>query len=194
MLNVWDNEGVRYSEPKVKAIGIETVKSSTPTACKAALKDAIKIILNQTEEDLIAYVSRFEAGFGSLDFDEIAFPRGVNGMTKYRDAATLFKKGCPIGPKAALIYNWAIETKGLTGKYPPASDGDKIKFAYLKKLNPLRLPVIGCPGVLPAELNLAKYIDYDVLYEKGFLNPLKSITDAIGWNTEHRSTLESWFT
>lgn len=193
MLNVWDNEGVRYSEPKVKAIGIETVKSSTPTACKEALKEAIKLILNKTEDDLIEFVTNFERGFDSLSFDEIAFPRGVNGMSKYRDAASLFKKGCPIGPKAALIYNWAIESNGLLGKYPPASDGDKIKFAYLKKLNPLRLPVIGCPGVLPSELNLTRYIDYDLQYEKGFLNPLKSITDVIGWNTEHKSTLESWF-
>jgi DNA polymerase elongation subunit (family B) len=193
MMNVWDNEGVRYSESKIKMVGIETVKSSTPTAVKQALKDAIKIILNKTNDDLIPFVDEFKSKFKTLSFDEIASPRSVNGMPKYRDAATIYKKGCPIGPKAALIYNNALEKFSVDNKYPPIEDGNKIKYIYLTTPNPLRMSVIGSPGILPPEFGLERYINYDLQYEKTFLNPLSSITSAIGWNVEFKSTLEAFF-
>ena len=34
ILNVWDSEGVRYAQPKLKMMGIEAVKSSTPAPCR----------------------------------------------------------------------------------------------------------------------------------------------------------------
>ena len=40
ILNAWDIEGVRFAEPKLKMMGIEAVKSSTPSSCRTAIKDA----------------------------------------------------------------------------------------------------------------------------------------------------------
>ena len=56
MLNVWDSEGVRYKEPKLKMMGIEAVKSSTPAPCREAIKGAIKIMMSGTENELVAFI------------------------------------------------------------------------------------------------------------------------------------------
>jgi hypothetical protein len=78
-------------------------------------------------------------------------------------------------------------------------DGEKIKFCYMLGSSPLprtldKNPVIATPGKLPKELNLDKYIDYDMQYEKAFVEPIKTILDAIGWKEGNdQQTLDSFF-
>ena len=193
ILNAWNVEGVQYAEPKLKLQGIEAVRSSTPKACRENIKKALGIIMNGNQEELIQFISKFREEFVTLPFEDVAFPRGVKGMYKYIDKSIVYKKGTPIHVKGALIFNNLLNTKNLKN-VARISDGDKIRFAYLKTPNPLQESVIAVPDELPKELEfLDKYIDRETQFNKSFLEPLNSITDVIGWATEQRSTLEDFF-
>jgi DNA polymerase elongation subunit (family B) len=191
-LNVYDSEGVRYAKPKLKIVGIEVQRSSTPQICRKTLKKSIEIMLTQTEADLIKYVQQVRDEFFKAPIVDIASPRGINGMKKYANDSTLYIKGTPSQVKGALIYNDLLKKHGLTRKYEKISDGDKIKFIYLKTPNPTPDKILSFPGEIPKEFDIEKYVDRNVQYEKAFLDPLHSIAHAIQWNTEEVNTLESF--
>lgn len=193
ILSIWDSEGVRYKEPTVKFVGVEAVRSVIPQVCREAIKKAVRIIFAGTEQDVRDYINKFRDEYETLPFEDIAFPRGVNGLSKYNDSVTVYKKGSPIHTKASLIYNDMIRRRGLADKYPLIYNGDKIKFSYLKTPNPSQSPVIAAPRHIPEEFNLDKYIDYDLMFQKTFLDPLSIILDAIGWKYSERATLDSFF-
>jgi len=192
ILNVYNNEGVQYSEPKLKIMGIEAVRSSTPQSCRESIKSAISLIMNRDESNLIDYVQEFRDKFFKMSFEEVAFPRGMNGINKYRDGDS-WRSGTPIHVRGALIYNRMLEKHKLTKTVEKIRDGDKIKFCYLKQPNPTMENVISAIDSLPKEFILEDYIDYETQFEKNFLSPLRSITDVIDWQLEQRSTLESFF-
>ena len=193
IMNVYDSEGVRYEEPQLKIMGIEAIRSSTPAACKDKMKHIFKIIMSGTEDDAINYIDEFRKEFQTLDAEDIFFPRSVRGITKYHDAAQLYKKGTPIHVKGALLYNKLLKDHKLTNNYPLIQDGEKIKFAYLKKQNTTGGEVIAIMNQLPKELELQQYIDYDKQFQKSFIEPMASVMNSIGWNTEHISTLDEFF-
>ncbi len=193
IMNVYDAEGVRYEKPQLKVMGIESVRSSTPAACKERMKGIFDIIMNGTEEDAINYIDKFREEFRTLKAEDIFFPRSVRGISKYYDAAQLYIKGSPIHVKGALIYNKLLKDKKLLNSYPTIKDGEKIKFAYLKKPNPVGDTVIAILNTLPEEFGLKEYIDYDLQFQKSFIEPMSSVMGAVGWNTEHISTLEDFF-
>jgi len=193
VLNVHDSEGVRYGEPKLKRMGIEAVKSSTPGACREKIREAMKIMMNKTEDDIIRFIEEFREEFNRLPAEEVAFPRGINGVNKYKGTRDLYIKGTPIHVKGALLYNKLIKKHKVTTTYPFIQDGDKIRFAYLKEPNPLHESVISMSSSLPTEFGIDKYIDYDKQFEKAFIDPLGVILGKIGWNTEKVSTLEDFF-
>ena len=193
ILNVWDSEGVRYDEPKLKMMGIEAVKSSTPAPCRTMIKEGLKLMMNGTEEDVIEFIDKCRADFKKLPPEEIAFPRSVSDVVKYRSNSHIYAKGTPIHCRGALLFNHYIKEKKLTNKYSLINNGEKIKFLYLKKPNIIRENVISFIQDFPRELNLDKYIDYDLQFEKSFVEPLKSILDAIGWNVEKTVNLELFF-
>jgi hypothetical protein len=193
IMNVYDSEGVRYEEPQLKIMGIEAIRSSTPAACKDKMKHVFKIIMNGTEDDAINYIDEFRKEFQTLDAEDIFFPRSVRGITKYHDAAQLYKKGTPIHVKGALLYNKLLKDHKLTNNYPLIQDGEKIKFAYLKKQNTTGGEVIAIMNQLPKELELQQYIDYDKQFQKAFIEPMASVMNSVGWQTEHISTLEDFF-
>ena len=193
ILNVWNSEGVQYSEPKLKMMGIEAVKSSTPAPCRQMIKDGLKLMMNGTEEDVIEFIDKCRKDFKNLPPEEIAFPRSVSDVVKYRSHSDIYIKGTPIHCRGALLFNHYIKENKLTNKYSLINNGEKIKFIYLKKPNIIRENVISFIQDFPTELNLDKYIDYDLQFEKSFVEPLKSILDAIGWNVEKTVNLELFF-
>lgn len=193
ILNAWNIEGVQYNEPQLKVQGIEAVRSSTPKACRASIKEAIKLIMNSDEAAVQKYIADFKERFMGLPFEDVAFPRGMKGLNKYKDRSTIYIKGTPIHVKGALLFNDLVTRKGLTRKHQLIGDGDKIKFAYLKVPNPINDTVISVLETLPAELGLDKYIDYEMQFQKCFLDPIKSILEIIGWDVEKRTTLENFF-
>ena len=194
ILNVWDSEGVRYEEPKLKMMGIEAVKSSTPAPCRTMIKDGLKLMMNGTEEDVIKFIDDCRAKFKKLPPEEIAFPRTVSNVKKYYNYTDIYMKGTPIHCRGALLFNHYIKKNKLDRKYSLIGNGEKIKFIYLKKPNIIRENVISFIQDFPKELGLDKYIDYDLQFEKSFVEPLKAILDAIGWNVEKTVNLELFFT
>ena len=193
ILNVYNQEGVAYAKPKLKMMGIEAIRTSTPQVCRDAIKQALEVIMNKSESDLHDYVIDFRNKFVDLSFEEVAFPRSVSDLQSYVDRTTIFKKGTPINVKGALMYNNLIDKLKLSKKYEPIQSGQKIKFAYLKTPNPLHCNVIAAPGSMPKEFSLDKYIDRELQLEKTFLDPISTIVNAIGWTFEKKSTLESFF-
>ena len=194
MLNAWDIEGVRFAEPKLKMMGIEAVKSSTPAPCRKMIKEAIGIIMSKTEEDVIDYIDQKRNEFKKMDPADIAFPRSCNNVDKYHSNLSIYSKGTPIHVRGALLFNHYIKKHKVDSKYTAINNGDKIKFCYLTKPNPIQENVISFSGDFPRELGLNQYVDYTLMFEKSFLEPLKAILDSIGWHVEKVATLESFFT
>jgi len=193
MLNVWDSEGVRYDEPKLKMMGIEAVKSSTPAPCRTAIKDAINIMMNGTEKDLLDFVSTFRNKFDTLPPEDIAFPRSVNGLRKYKASSTVYSKGTPLHVRGTLLYNFHISKNKLEYKYPLVQEGEKIKYLHLRRPNKINENVISFLNTFPREIGLEGQIDRDTQFEKSFLLPLQIITSVIGWETERKANLDFLF-
>ena len=193
ILNVWDSEGVRYEEPKLKMMGIEAVKSSTPAPCRKMIKDALKLMMSGTEDEVIEFIENARKKFKSLPPEQISFPRSASDVVKYKSSSDIYIKGTPIHIRGALLFNHYIKENKLTNKYSLIQNGEKVKFIYLKKPNSIHENIISFIQEFPKELNLDKYIDYDLQFEKAFLEPLKIILDAIGWKVEKTVNLESFF-
>ena len=193
ILNVWDSEGVRYAEPKLKIIGIEAVKSSTPLACREKIKEALKVVMSGSESEFQDFIAKFREEFKTLSFEDVAFPRGVSDLNKYMSSKDIYAKGTPIHVRGAILYNHMLKKNNLLKKYETIKDGEKVKFCYMKIPNPVRENVFSILTVLPKEFDLEQYIDYDLQFEKAYLDPLKSIVQMINWTTEQQSTLESFF-
>ena len=193
MMNVFDEEGIRFDIPKLKIMGVEAVKSSTPEVCRGKIKDAIRVIMNDSEDALIKFVADFKEVFKTLSPEEVAFPRSCNYIDKYVDPNSIYKKGTPIHVKGALVYNHHILKNKLQMKYPLIKDGDKIKFLMLKQPNTVKDTVISFATRIPYEFDLHKYVDYETQFTKTFTDPLRFVLDSIGWKLEREATLESFF-
>jgi len=193
ILNVYNNEGVQYNEPQMKVMGLEMIKSSTPAAIREKMKEAITIMMNGTENDIHNFIKKAKEDFMNLPVEEISSPRGCNGLSKYADSLQLYKLGTPMHVKGAILYNHYLKQMNLTKKYPLIQEGEKLKYSYLKMPNPFKDTVISFPGRLPKEFGLEKFIDYDLQFEKAFLEPIKVILECMKWTTEKTSTLEDFF-
>ena len=194
ILNVWDSEGVRYEEPKLKIMGIEAIKSSTPAPCRKMIKDGLKLMMSGSEDDVIEFIDECRNKFKSLSPEEIAFPRTASDIRKYHSSSSIYAKKTPIHVRGALLFNHYVKEKKLTNKYSLINNGEKVKYIFLKKPNIIQENVISFIQDFPKELGLDKYIDYELQFDKSFLDPLKSILDTIGWNVEKTVNLDLFFT
>lgn len=192
ILNVHNSEGVQYEKPKIKVMGLEMVKSSTPAVIRDKLRDSIEVILKGNQADLQNYIMQFRKEFDKLPVEDIAFPRGLNGMKQYA-GSPIYTKGTPIHVRGALLFNHYTKKMGLDKKYQPIRDGDKIKFVYVRKPNPFQEDVIAFTTELPKEFDLESYIDYDKQFEKVFLDALQIVIEPLGWSTSEQSSLEDFF-
>lgn len=193
ILNVYDNEGVRYAEPKLKIMGIEAIKSSTPAPCREALKEMFKVIISGSEADVQRNIESFRTYFKTLSPDQIAFPRGITNLSKFRDKTTIYKKGTPIHARGSLLYNKLLMDKSLTKQYNKIQNGEKIKFIYLRTPNSIKEDVISFSDYLPEEFGLHRYIDYEKQFSKTFLDVIEPILTAINWNSKEIATLDEFF-
>ena len=192
ILNVHNSEGVQYAEPKLKIMGIEAIKSSTPEIVRGKFKEAFKIILSGTEADTQKFIRDFKEEFFALPPQEVAFPRGITNLTNWMERGS-YKKGTPIHARGSILYNKYLKQHKLTKKYELITNGDRIKFTYLKMPNSIQENVISFPDVLPEEFKLHKYINYDLQFEKTFIEPLNFILHSVGWNAEEIASLDDFF-
>ena len=197
ILNVHDSEGVRYKEPKLKMMGIEAVKSSTPAPCRARIKDAMNIIMGGTEKELNSFIQDFREEFMKLPPEDIAYPRSCNGVTKYRGTDRLFKQGAPIHVKGGILYNHLVQKNNLSNKYPYIQEGDKVRFLHMKEPNIYQSSAFSFITTLPRELDIMDKIDYDMQFEKSFVEPLRFIAEKAKWLIDSsygtQGTLEDFF-
>ena len=193
ILNVHNNEGVQYTEPKLKIMGIEAIKSSTPEVVRNKFKEIFKIIMSGNEAETQEFIQSFKAEFRNLPPEDVSFPRGVSNITDWSDRKLIYKKGTPIHVRGSLLYNKYVKSNKLTDRYELIGNGNRVKFSYLKMPNSIRENVIAFPEVLPKELKLHNYIDYDLQFEKTFIEPLNLILNSVGWSAEEQATLEDFF-
>lgn len=193
ILNTLNSEGVHYETPKVSVTGLESVRSSTPEVCREKLKECFEIIMNTDEQTTQQFIADFRKQFKTLDPVAIAKTSGTDNIKKYQDKTSLYRKGCPMHVRGAIMYNHFLKQKGLDKKFETIQSGDKVKFLYLKTPNPIRENVISVPGLLPKQLGLHEYIDYELQFDKVFLSPIQSILDAVGWSAEKVNTIEDFF-
>jgi hypothetical protein len=193
ILNVFDSEGVRYETPKLKMMGIETAKSSTPQWVRQKLTDAFKVVMNGTEQELWEFVETARKDFRNLPVEQMSSPRGCNNLEQYSDPNHIYSKGTPIHVRGALLYNHQLKKLNIDKRYENIRSGNKILFTYLKLPNKLNENVISYSNVLPRELELQNYIDYDKQFDKSFIEPLTAVISKIGWNTEPVASLDSFF-
>jgi len=193
ILNVHDSEGVRYKTPRLKIMGIETAKSSTPMWCRKRLEDGIRVLMNQSESDVWQFIKDSWNEFSKLPIEEVSFPRGVQNVMKYSNPASIYSKGTPIHVRGSLLYNNYLHKHNIDKKYPVITNGEKVKFCYLKLPNVINENVISFVNALPKEFELEPYIDYDTQFSKSFVEPLGVILNKIGWTTEPVSTLDAFF-
>ena len=193
ILNVYNNEGVQYAEPHMKVMGLEMIKSSTPSAIREKMKASIKLMMTGTEQEVQDFIAKFRQEFKTLPAEEISFPRGLNGLNTYSDPVMMFKKGTPIHVRGAIVYNHYLKQKDLTKKYPLIQEGEKLKFTYLKMPNHFKNDVISFPSRIPKEFELDNYIDYDVQFDKAFLEPISVILRCMNWSAEKTNSLEDFF-
>lgn len=193
ILNVLDNEGVRYAQPKLKIMGIEAIKSSTPAECRKAFKELFQVLISGTEVQTQKFIENFKKKFDALPVEDKAFPRGVSSLKKYSDAKSIYKKGTPINSRAALLYNSMLKANKLENTYESIKEGEKIKYIYLNPKNPTREDVIAFTSILPPEFGLHRFIDNTTQFEKAFLDPAKIIINSIGWRAEEEASLDDFF-
>ena len=189
IMHVYNNEGVQYTEPDMKVMGLEMIKSSTPAPVREKMKQALQIMMKGSESDMHTFIDTFRTEFKKLNVEDISFPRGINGLKEYANKTTIYSKGTPIHVRGALLYNKYLEEKGLSKKYPLIQEGEKIKFTYLKTPNIFKENVVSFPGRLPVEFGLQDCIDYNTQFDKTFLEPIKVILDCMDWTTERTNSL-----
>lgn len=192
VMQVHDNEGVRYETPKLKMMGIETARSTTPQFVKDALVETYKIMMNGENKQLLDTIDAFKLEYMKQDIDQISTPRGVNDMGKWVDASGNYKLRIPYHVKASHEFNRLLKQAGLTDM-TPIQNGDKVRIISLLPSSPVTGNYIAYKGDLPKELGLHQYIDRETLFEKTFLSPVESFTKHIGWKHLDKHDVSDFF-
>lgn len=193
ILNVWNQEGVEYTKPKVKIVGLKAVAAgSLSITCRENIKKAYEFIINDDYSGLLELRDKYKKEFNSLSVEDISMPKTCNNVEKYTGVEELWGKKTPFHVKGALIYNNMLKELNLNNKYPSIKEGDKVKYTYLIEPNPTQANVIAFADKLPKEFDIHQFIDYNMQFEKSFVDSVTPVLDAVGWKWEGNNSLEQF--
>lgn len=188
---VRDAEGTRYPDdsPKIKVMGLEIIKSSTPKWSQKYLKEAIPHILDKDESELRSWVKSIKGEFIKADLNDIAAVGGVSRLDY-----DLVKDTVPIGSRAAIRHNMYIEEHNLTNMFTPIQGGDKCKRIFLQEPNPFHSNIIAFTSdSFTKEIEKCNCVDYDTQFEKNFMKPLYLMVEPMNYDLEKETeALEDW--
>jgi len=186
---VFDSEGVRYSEPKIKVMGLDLIRSGTPPFVKKKLKESIDIILDSNESTMTDWKDKSFQEYMKQPLNDISKIQGVSSIDYVQG-----QKGIPIGARSAMKHNAFIKKNNLENEIQIIQAGDKIHQMYLKEPN-----IFGSNIIAWTSDNFIKHIEeancvnYELCFEKYFLAPLQLMTDALKWNiTKTTQDLDDW--
>jgi len=188
VLNVWNSEGVAYDEPKLKILGIESVRSSTPAICRDSIKETLRILMTEDETAVQEFIKKFKGEFMAASVFDISRNSGVSDIVKW-DQPEGFMLRTPYHVKASMVYNRLIEEHDLGGKYRKIRNGDKVKLIQIKPANPTFNSMIAFHDELPPEFDMDRFVDKKTHYQKTFLDPVESLLDIVGWHSTKTNTL-----
>ena len=175
---VIDSEGVRYKEPKMKVMGLDIIRSGTPSFVKKKLKESLNIILDSDAESMIRWKDLVKEEFNLQNLSDIARVQGVSNIDY-----SVNDKGVPIGARAVLVHNEYVKKLGIENEIQLLEAGNKVKLAYLTEPNIFGSNVVAWNDDKFVDIiKNAKCFDYDLCFEKFFLSPLQLMTDALKWD------------
>ena len=182
VLHVLDDEGIPVD--KFKYTGVEVVRSTMPSAIKPYVKKIIETMMTTKELSKTdrVFLDAYET-FKSLPIEEIAFVMGVKEYDKYARKCSEFNtvKAMPIHTKAAYFYNLMIDRFNISNDYEKISNGDKIRYFYVKQPNKYGLNAIGYKYYMPKEFKGVFEPDTELMFEKIIFNIIERFYDAVGW-------------
>jgi DNA polymerase elongation subunit (family B) len=178
-------------EWKLDVKGMDVVRSNFPKAFREFMSGILIDILNISEKKMIDdKVLAFREDMKQKPMFDIMFPTGVKELKKYKtkkEKGQMFGdrvKGTPVHAKSALNYNDLMEYYKITASQP-ITDGEKIKWTYLKQ-NPFGLESCAVKGFEDPEEILkfiTQYIDYEKIFTASLENKLGDFYSALNWGS-----------
>ena len=182
--------------------GVDTVRSSFPTAMKEMLSKVLDdIMMDVPKNALDKFIINFKDSMKLVSFEKISIPTGVKGLTKYKentdDLFTGYKLGTPVHVKATIFHNDLLKYYKLDKKYEKINNNEKIKWVYLKQ-NEFGLSVIGFKGHddAPKIIEFIKtHINTDKIYKQVLHKKIMMLYEALGWDepTDASKNIERFF-
>jgi DNA polymerase elongation subunit (family B) len=185
-------EGIVKETLDVK--GLEFKKANFPPVLGKFFKQALIDVLKGAEQsDIDKRVKEFRQQIldGSISLIQLGNPTSVKTLNKYTErkakAGEMFSivaKGAPAAVRAVIKYNDLIKFWGLNKEYSYITQGEKIKWIYLKP-NPYQIEAIaflefGIPEKIRTFID--KYADREKIFESILLNKLEGFYSDLGWN------------
>lgn len=195
-LAISDMEGVHYEKPKLKIVGLQAKKKSTPAFFRSKMEIFFNILLGEGDKKKATdHVINVESEFRNSPLDEIAGNFSVSDISsKMDDSEKGYVKGVHINARAAIVSNRVVESDEKARIYiEPIKNGDKIKMLPLRLPNPTKENIIAWKDEFPdifRERKIDQYIDWTTHFQKAFMNPLKKIFIACQINPTRTEELD----
>lgn len=164
----------------MKFSGIELKKASTSATIKEFLKDIYVGVLKHewVEQDFIKYINESYDKFRTLGVNDIAMWKGYNTA---REASGFLQMelGATGISKAVTFYNQMIDHLKIGKKYDSILLGQKVRFTYIIPSNEYGIECMAFhDGQWPKEFDEIFKVDYEVMFDKLIISPLKGFMEA----------------
>jgi len=173
---------------RLKAVGVELVKSDTPKWSKMHIEEVLESLFKENNRTIIAK----KIGMLKKDFMD---PKNIHLISKPVSINSLGPTAANTYPAprlGALKWNLLLEEDPDLKKYEPINEGTKVKWVYVKEPNKFNISAISYNNeTFPPELLKYFSIDYETQWTKTFKAPLSTILDLYGWSNVFDGDTES---